>query len=614
MQAKKSALHKIALELAAAGTPVFPLVPGAKRPLTEHGLRDRSAEEWQVDAWWQQWPDANIGVVPDDLGYCVLDVDGEEGQASLNALEIDTLTMRSDTPNGGYHLWYAGSLPPSTGKYGLGPNLDVRGWGSYVLWPGSKLETGEYTWQNRNWVLELPAKVRETLDRPKRVAAKVGIGEQENFINLGRADSYLVANPFPTEGSRNDETFKRAAHLRDLGLSEATTLEKITAWNEAGAEPLEADEIELCVWSAYNNGQNAPGSKGFILPDDWDTPSIPPKEIDKPVSQRDDDGFVWAKDMASQPEVQYAVRGLIPVGVIELLGPPSSYKSFLALDIAGSIAAGAPVFGEREVCKPGDAVYCAGEASFGMMKQRWPALAAVRGFDPEQTRLAVVKWVPQARQGTEQLEKVIEKHGAKPAVIVIDTVARTLLGEKEDEVGMGLVIGMATRLSALYHCLVILVHHTGKDESRGGRGSNAMEAGTDAIFRVERGSGLNVILHNDRQKDTDEKEPIYLKGAAVAGSVVFQAVRESDWQGAWKVDALDKWVPQALIPGPMTEEQLLASILPMMGLGEDQAGAMKKRLRDGKLVKLSAYWSHETKMWRLPGITTSDDPTDKQPE
>ena len=72
--------------------PVFPCRQGGKTPLTMKGVKDASTDREQILAWWQEWPDANIGVAPGATsGITVLDVDvkpekGKHGDLTLKAL------------------------------------------------------------------------------------------------------------------------------------------------------------------------------------------------------------------------------------------------------------------------------------------------------------------------------------------------------------------------------------------------------------------------------------------------------------------------------------------------------------------------------------------------
>lgn len=75
---------------ATAGVPVFPCVPGEKRPLTEHGFHDATADVRQVAAWWRRWPGANIGV--------------PTGAASgLEVVDVDVKTAGSGSPGSTRH-------------------------------------------------------------------------------------------------------------------------------------------------------------------------------------------------------------------------------------------------------------------------------------------------------------------------------------------------------------------------------------------------------------------------------------------------------------------------------------------------------------------------------
>ncbi len=106
--------HAMALEYAAAGVPVFPCLPGAKRPATAHSFYDRSRNPGTIDTWWRQ-ADYNLALVPDDLGCVVIDIDGPQGQDSWMQFIAEhgiafAPEWRVQTPSGGWHLYFSGSL------------------------------------------------------------------------------------------------------------------------------------------------------------------------------------------------------------------------------------------------------------------------------------------------------------------------------------------------------------------------------------------------------------------------------------------------------------------------------------------------------------------------
>jgi len=132
-------LHRAARWYAAHGWPVFACLPRDKRPATEHGLHDASRDTSAIDAWWTRQPKANVGVPTGTaLGSFVLDIDGPEGEASLAALEQEhgplPATLEQKTGRG-RHLFF---LMPNSGDVRssvsqLGPGLDIRGTGGYVV-------------------------------------------------------------------------------------------------------------------------------------------------------------------------------------------------------------------------------------------------------------------------------------------------------------------------------------------------------------------------------------------------------------------------------------------------------------------------------------------------
>ena len=149
-------LLKAALPYARRGVPVFPCEPGGKRPLTYNGFWDASADPRRVEAWWSRWPEANVGIPTGERsGLLVLDVDpGAGGPESLAALERTggplPRTARTRTGGGGMHVFFRypaeEEVRNSTGR--LGPGLDVRGEGGYVVVPPSRTR-GTYEWLDR---------------------------------------------------------------------------------------------------------------------------------------------------------------------------------------------------------------------------------------------------------------------------------------------------------------------------------------------------------------------------------------------------------------------------------------------------------------------------------
>ena len=141
-----------ALTLAKRKLCVFPCLPREKRPATSNGVKAATTEADILRRWWQQLPDANIGVATGTpSNVFILDVDGIDAESELRKLEaqhdalpatVEVITAR------GRHVYFKMPDAPirnSTGK--LAPGLDIRATGGYVLAPPSIHPTGRrYEW------------------------------------------------------------------------------------------------------------------------------------------------------------------------------------------------------------------------------------------------------------------------------------------------------------------------------------------------------------------------------------------------------------------------------------------------------------------------------------
>ena len=138
--------HEMALAYARLGIPIFPCVVNGKPPATKNGFKDATIDEDIINRWWAA-ADYNLALEPEKAGWCVVDIDprhrGDESWERVTTELHDMVTTRTViTPSGGRHLYFHGSLPSTVGK--LGPGLDTRGRGGYVLVPPSVIDGREY--------------------------------------------------------------------------------------------------------------------------------------------------------------------------------------------------------------------------------------------------------------------------------------------------------------------------------------------------------------------------------------------------------------------------------------------------------------------------------------
>lgn len=137
--------------------------PG-KHPRTRRGLHDATTDPAEIGQWWRQWPTANVGVRTGLVsGLVVIDIDPEHGgldtMRSLAAEHAIPKGLRVRTGSGGWHIYFAhpgGQIRNSAGT-ALGPGVDVRGDGGYVIAPPSRhVSGGTYQWNGNGELPDLP--------------------------------------------------------------------------------------------------------------------------------------------------------------------------------------------------------------------------------------------------------------------------------------------------------------------------------------------------------------------------------------------------------------------------------------------------------------------------
>lgn len=211
-QAKKYLSTKISV--IPVGQNKIPLVPWK-----EYQLRYATLAE--VEGWWTQWPDANIGIVTGKIsGITVIDVEAGGDISNFPSTAI----VR--TGGGGWHLYYA--YCPFENKTRIFPLTDVRGDGGYVVAPPSIHSSGKkYEVQERKSLVPFPIWLFGG-EKPKTEWSEIIKG-----VN---------------EGSRNANAAKIAGKLLKAFAPkewESSVWPMMTQWNAGNNPPLSEYELRL---------------------------------------------------------------------------------------------------------------------------------------------------------------------------------------------------------------------------------------------------------------------------------------------------------------------------------------------------------------------------------
>jgi len=253
-------LLNTAIQYAELGYPVFPCVPGGKVPLTKRGFKDATTDTAQIEAWWQENPDANIGIPTE--GLLVVDIDGADNPWLTDNPDRMTDLARgplSLTPSGGRHHLFR--QPPgklwknTTGK--LAPKVDTRANGGYIVVPPSVVDGKSYYWAEGYELDDLPEEL------PVPPSWLVELLEGGNGLppgNLQNAppgaqgsplgESSAVAGNIIPSGQRNATLASLAGAMRRVGMGGAEIKAALAQTNADRCSPaLSMREVDKIVAS-----------------------------------------------------------------------------------------------------------------------------------------------------------------------------------------------------------------------------------------------------------------------------------------------------------------------------------------------------------------------------
>ena len=223
-------------------------------------------------------------------------------------------------------------------------------------------------------------------------------------------------------------------------------------------------------------------------------------------------------EVFAMPPVEFLVDGLLTdTGFTMMYGAPGTGKSFIAIDIALSVAHGQAWQGQG--VKQGPVLYIAGEGIGGFGK-RWKAWERHHG-KVDEPDLYLLPTAVNFREPEDiaRLVATIEDIDQPFSLVIVDTVARAIAGAEENSsTDMGLFVAACDEIKALTGGALLAVHHAGKDANRGARGSTALLGAVDTSLMVGKSEDI-VVLRTEKMKDAEPMDDINLRMVTVSATI-----------------------------------------------------------------------------------------------
>lgn len=459
------------------GFSVIPVRTGTKRPAVESWTQYQTvpADEEQIEEWWTKWPNANIAIVCGEVsGLIAADADAPEAvkwlEDRMGLSPVKVLSGREGHCHY-YYRWSAAAqrfIDENWNRLHSEVHLDLQGNGRYVIAPNSIHENG-----NRYRLEEERAGVWTDGYAPEfNIGAEINLDTSEGAVR---------------EGGRNVSLASYAGRLlsEDHYLGWEPYWQELCRWNRDSCRPmLRRGELLTTAISIFKT--------------DFKNHVIPEKAERTPASTELRKLDTLAEYMAAEDEDDYICSNLVPAkGVGTVFGARSSGKSFLVLDLALRIARGEPFMGLKTEKRP--VVFWIGEGRYKKRLQAW-----MKKFGPLPENV-LVDWREGLALRSEAEAVRFSKTVPEGALVVIDTLNTATAGVDENSgKDMQPVLLNCKAVADARNACVLLVAHTGKDESRGVRGWSGIEANVDFSIKVSGGPATDDTrrFNADKEKES----------------------------------------------------------------------------------------------------------------
>lgn len=518
--------------------------------------------------------------------------DGKNGVKAWEALEPSAATWRVRTPSGGVHDYYrADSDHPFTvdNTGAVADGVDVRGQGGFLFAPPTRDPRGgswrwiegEPDWEQLPRVPHVVIERMATAGERKRPKVRTewyapqvtsgtqpyaGMPERDQLFTNGQdfgpgggykklsAAAELVAaelarfRALTSEGSaRSHVVSQRLGVLAGHGVGVFWTYEGALA---SIMEVAEANGMIAVHGQGYVEDQARRGLE-YGMRQLWQP--VPESLADVAVPARAEPSGRLRRALLKRSDV-HGLPDLVPLisdvlyrdSVAVLSGKFGTYKSFVAVSMAASLAAGTPWFG-HDVPQAVPVIYAAAEGAYGI-KRRLDAWERKSGLViPDSFALISVSVRLNRPADVTELEELITETGAQ--LLVFDTLHMSTPGVDENDAGaMGNVMSVLQDLRDRFGVTSLLPHHTGHAGERA-RGSSSVEDDADTAFVIkidgeDRSTRSVRTLVHRKSKDSAllPDVPLFLETVDGTGSAIvrprnpFEDVAGATGGWIWPID------------------------------------------------------------------------------
>lgn len=485
-----------------------------KHPRPKNGYKAATTDEDQILAWWQRWPDANIGISCADSGIVVIDIDPRNGgNETWKRIEGDhflskTPVARTGGHKDGRHIYmtYKADLPAK-----LGPGVDVKKNG-YVIAPPSKHASG----RKYEWITALNGVA--PIEPPSWVRPVGGITVEQTDSTLNACitirDRWLDNVQAAREGERNN-TLNKAAwviggllHLGKLDEGECSEM-LADAARFCGLDDIEAEKT---IRSGLRGGQEQPlrlDEAEAARPTTF-TPLAMPAEPDETESDPWGAPYTLKDAYSPRSPLVYVVEGVLTAASVNIVfGDSGSLKSMLMADLCAAVVGGQTWL--KEISGSGGLRTKAGPVmwidfdngsrrtherfgAFGRAR-RIPETAPILYYSMPQPTLEAAK-----SEHMGQLYRRITENRVQ--LLIVDNLSLVSGAIDENSRDMAQVIAGFRWLAEYTQVAAVIIHHQNKPSGIGRktgdllRGHSSIKAGVDVALYVAREGEAETVTND----------------------------------------------------------------------------------------------------------------------